>query len=162
MDNYIIDKINKTVSEQDTLYHLGDFCFCYRKIEVFLEYLDKIKCKNIVLVKGNHDEVSHYDYLREYRPDIKLVENYCLVRHENYVFHLSHYRMTKDIPLKDNEKLFYLYGHEHGKNNFEQDKMDVGIDSIKDWPISVDNVILMTTMNESERTERMYLLGNGK
>jgi len=51
MNNYIVNKINDTCTEDDTLYHLGDFSFAGK--EKTRAVLDRIKCK-IVFILGNH------------------------------------------------------------------------------------------------------------
>lgn len=52
-DLHIIDNINKYVKEDDTLWHLGDWSF--GGIENVFAFRDKIKCRNIHIILGNHD-----------------------------------------------------------------------------------------------------------
>lgn len=52
-DNLIIENINKVVTPQDNLYFLGDVSW-YSPRET-AELLEKIKCKNKFLIRGNHD-----------------------------------------------------------------------------------------------------------
>jgi calcineurin-like phosphoesterase family protein len=53
MNNILISNINNTVKPTDELYILGDFCFGDRlRANTFL---NQIRCKNIYLIKGNHD-----------------------------------------------------------------------------------------------------------
>jgi calcineurin-like phosphoesterase family protein len=61
MDKTIIDNINQRVKENDTLIIDGDFCFS-RSTEAseapkrpFDYYRDQMKCKNVIIVQGNHD-----------------------------------------------------------------------------------------------------------
>lgn len=54
MTQAVIDSINKYVMEDDTLYHLGDWSF--GGIDKIWEFRKQIKCKNIHLICGNHDE----------------------------------------------------------------------------------------------------------
>ena len=53
MNQVIIDNWNNTVSDDDTVYFLGDFAFSKDK-EVILSQLRG----NIIMVKGNHDKLS--------------------------------------------------------------------------------------------------------
>lgn len=71
MNSTIIDSTNAVVDEKDSLVLLGDFCWS-KKIEVAKSYLDRLKCKNIYMVWGNHDKpqimsslfkASYYQYL---------------------------------------------------------------------------------------------------
>lgn len=55
-DDRIIQNINYNVAPDDVLYIVGDFCFG-KKEQIFF-YRRRIKCKNIHLIKGNHDKVD--------------------------------------------------------------------------------------------------------
>ena len=53
MNNAIVTNINAMVTSNDYLIHLGDWSFGgFEKIQ---EFRDRIYCKNIILVLGNHD-----------------------------------------------------------------------------------------------------------
>lgn len=54
MNDGIVNGINKNVREDDILFHLGDFAL-YNKKKNF-EFRKQIKCKNVHLIKGNHDD----------------------------------------------------------------------------------------------------------
>ena len=54
MNAVLVDSINQIVREDDVLVHLGDWSFGgFENIE---EFRNKIVCKNVHLVLGNHDE----------------------------------------------------------------------------------------------------------
>ena len=52
-DNALIDAINERVSEKDTLWILGDFSLC--SFEEAEAYRNRITCRHVNLVWGNHD-----------------------------------------------------------------------------------------------------------
>ncbi|MCA9282233.1 MAG: metallophosphoesterase, partial [Phycisphaerales bacterium] len=54
MDAAIIDDINSLVAPHDWLYHLGDFSFRGGNPAA---YRARIRCRNMVLVLGNHDPI---------------------------------------------------------------------------------------------------------
>jgi calcineurin-like phosphoesterase family protein len=54
MNNDIVNNINRCVGEDDIMFHLGDWSFG-GKDQVY-EFRRRIKCKNIHLIVGNHDE----------------------------------------------------------------------------------------------------------
>ena len=54
MNDAIVNAINSRVGEDDILYHLGDWSFGGWKN--IYEFRKRIKCKNIHLILGNHDE----------------------------------------------------------------------------------------------------------
>jgi calcineurin-like phosphoesterase family protein len=53
MDAEILDRLNSSVREGDSLYFLGDFCRGSGKEA--LDYRKRIRCKNIFFIEGNHD-----------------------------------------------------------------------------------------------------------
>ena len=55
MDNGIIGNINEVIMPEDELWILGDFAFAnnYKKL---LDYRNRINCKNVKFVWGNHDD----------------------------------------------------------------------------------------------------------
>lgn len=54
MDEQIIKNWNNTVTKDDTIYHLGDFCFKYDKLKT-TELIARLNGHKI-LIKGNHDK----------------------------------------------------------------------------------------------------------
>lgn len=130
MDDYLIKKINQYVGKDDVLWHLGDFCSGKgEKIEkIAREYRERINCRNIFLIIGNHDHLGikkvfkdSYDYYNLKINSVNIV--------------LSHYAHA--FWNKSHNKSWMLYGHAHGTAEEWLDKnmpgrlsMDVGVDNI--------------------------------
>jgi calcineurin-like phosphoesterase family protein len=57
MDAKIISSINETVGQNDILYIIGDFC---HKGGIALAYRERIICKNVHIILGNHDEPTKF------------------------------------------------------------------------------------------------------
>lgn len=55
-DKAIIENINKIVTSQDNLYFLGDISW-YTPSKT-ADLLEEIKCKNLFLLRGNHDRIA--------------------------------------------------------------------------------------------------------
>ncbi len=51
---WILDTINETVKEDDTLFHLGDGFLTCTPMQVD-EWLKKVRCKTIYYISGNHE-----------------------------------------------------------------------------------------------------------
>lgn len=66
IDTLMMDNWNKTVTNEDTIFHLGDLAFKHRD---FLEVTGALKGKKILLV-GNHDKVSDVALLKEHGWDV--------------------------------------------------------------------------------------------
>lgn len=54
MNKAIVKSINDTVARQDELYLLGDLAF--GNIYTLVEFITQIKCENIHVILGNHDQ----------------------------------------------------------------------------------------------------------
>lgn len=54
MNEAIVKSINDTVARQDELYLLGDVAF--GNVYTLVEFLRKIKCENLHIILGNHDQ----------------------------------------------------------------------------------------------------------
>ena len=74
--------VNVTVHPKDVVWHLGDFCFGKRKLEIAARLNGSKK-----LVMGNHDMYATEDYLRYFTRLAGIVEYKGLV--------LSHRRFTR-------------------------------------------------------------------
>jgi calcineurin-like phosphoesterase family protein len=130
MDEVLIDNINKYVKENDELWHLGDFCFIKSKDikSKVSSYIERIFCKNISLIWGNHDHHSIASLFKS-----------CHERREftfkNKFLVLSHYAQA--VWNKSHNKSWHLYGHSHGTAENWLDthmpgrlSLDVGVDNI--------------------------------
>ena len=148
MDNELIENINETVGENDVLWHLGDFAFGSKENYAYKcqLYRNRIRCKNVNIIWGNHDEPylirnlfneSHYLY------DLRLSNSKTKAI-------LCHYALS--IWEGSHRKNIHLYGHSHSEAEIHLEKkfpgrrsMDVGVDNIakifgKYRPISLEQV----------------------
>jgi calcineurin-like phosphoesterase family protein len=144
MDDYLIKKINEFVKKDDILWHLGDFCFAKKdKVEeTARRYRQRINCKNVFLILGNHD----HPYIK------KIFESYDYYNLKIDSLHivLSHYAQA--FWNKSHDKSWMLYGHAHGTAEDWLDanmpgrlSMDVGVDNIfrilgEYRPISINEI----------------------
>jgi calcineurin-like phosphoesterase family protein len=107
MDNYLLDRINETVGVDDDLYHLGDFCFGPRGNRVgqwAKRYRQRINCRNVYLIWGNHDDyrmgylfTNTYNRYKMQWNGIKIILSHCA----HAVWEHSHHGG------------WHLYGHSH-------------------------------------------------
>jgi calcineurin-like phosphoesterase family protein len=130
MNDTMVNNINNVVMQDDILIHLGDWSFGgFEKIQ---EFYNRLVCKNIYLILGNHDH--HIKKNRDYIREIFLLgvdkadEEYRVAGLKDQTFHLSHYPI---VSWKDIRKgSIHLHGHSHltGDDRFGKGKrMDVGI-----------------------------------
>jgi calcineurin-like phosphoesterase family protein len=130
MNDYLICKINEFVKKDDVLWHLGDFCFCPENLleNSVKNYLEKINCKNIFLIFGNHDNKEIGKFFKESYETKEII-------YKNKTIILSHYAHA--IWNKSHRGSWMLYGHSHSTAEEWLDKLiperfsiDVGVDNI--------------------------------
>jgi calcineurin-like phosphoesterase family protein len=141
MDGFLIESINSTVGENDTLYHLGDFAFGNRKnIPLFR---DRIYCKNVHLIYGNHDgKLKELGFSRLFSS----AQDYLEFRHNGTLFCLFHYAM--DVWNEHARGSIHLYGHSHGAHDHGgRKRQDVGVD-VFDKPVSIEYIIELMASRE--------------
>ena len=130
MNDHLINKINEYVKKDDILYHLGDYCFAPKnRIEEYAQkHTDRINCKNIYLLWGNHDNKKISKFFKD------CYERYELKHKSKHVV-LSHYAQA--VWNKSHSGSWMLYGHSHATAENWLDQMmpnrfslDVGVDNI--------------------------------
>jgi calcineurin-like phosphoesterase family protein len=118
-DQAILDNINSVVHPQDQLFVIGDFCM--DGYERARHYRNRIRCRNVTLVRGNHDR-------RGVERAFNRVMDQGLIEANGQVIFLNHY------PMRSWDRSFYgawsLYGHVHDRLTWE--------DKAKPWTLTKD------------------------
>lgn len=163
-DQAIIDNINSVVGQNDTMYHLGDWSFgAHENIRLIR---NRIACKNIHLITGNHDHhITPRDspYRGCFNTVTKLYEFSMKIDssksgiYGKQKFVLCHYAMR--VWPNSHHGAIMLYGHSHGTldemtpaianptwvgdeyfiKNYRT--MDVGIDTNNLFPYHLDEIM---------------------
>jgi calcineurin-like phosphoesterase family protein len=126
MNYTIVKNINNFVMQDDILICLGDWSFGgYDSIR---EFWDRIICKNIHYILGNHDH--HIENNRdEVQRLFKSVSHYETLELGQFKFCLMHYPISSWDGL--NKGVMHLHGHCHlptDKRFGKGQRMDVGMD----------------------------------
>lgn len=142
MNQQLIDNINETVGQGDTLYILGDLSYRMRRDDV-VACVQRIQCQQVHLLRGNHDKdfegmelfasIGDYKELR-YGPDNR---RFCL-----FHFPIKHWAGERGGSVQ-------LHGHIHTKGtryneaNFQRKhwQYDVGVDANDYKPVSIDAIL---------------------
>lgn len=144
MNDAIVNNINSVVGQDDVLIHLGDFSF--NGFDQIKEFYNRLVCKNIHLILGNHDE--HIKKNRENIQDLFLsVSEYNNLEYENragmkYKFVLCHYPICSWNNMK--KGVYHLFGHLHSPKELKYmagKSMDVGMDGNDLKPYNIDEII---------------------
>jgi calcineurin-like phosphoesterase family protein len=144
MNDRIVNGINAEVGENDILFHLGDWSF--GGFDSIPEFHQRINCRNIHLVLGNHDHhiERNRDGIRHIFASINQYVELEVNKQHNFV--LMHYPIMSWNNM--NDSTIHLHGHVHLPPNRRIGKgkmMDVGVDGNGMDPISLTKVL--TLMN---------------
>lgn len=127
MNSTIVNNINEKVMQDDIMICLGDWSF--GGFENIKEFWDRLVCKNIYLIFGNHDH--HIENDKEgIQKLFKKVGYYATLDMEDgHKFRLMHYPISSWDGLR--KGVSHLHGHCHlptEKRFGEGKRMDVGMD----------------------------------
>ena len=140
MDETILSNINALVKPDDILYHLGDFAFARRgnfarETEQFKMYRDRIACRTVYLVAGNHDPHTDTD---QPQPWLDYIFNEVYVRLSIKVpFKGERQRIVMDhyagrVWNRSHHGAWQLFGHSHYSLSDDPHalSLDVGVDAV--------------------------------
>ena len=146
MNSVIVDNINSKIGPDDTLIHLGDFSFGgFDKIG---QFLDRLVCKNIHLVLGNHDHHIKNN-LENIHDRFLSVQNYLEVNIGGANFVLSHYPLCSWNQLS--KGAIQLHGHVHLPTNKKWGngkRLDIGVDGNNYQPYKLTEIVHMMDRRE--------------
>lgn len=127
-DEWLINLWNSTVADEDTVYHLGDFAF-HSGFNQVSALLDKLRGRQIYMLKGNHDEAKTY---RELLKNGNITDwwDYREIKIGGVKTILFHFPISSWYG--QGRGSYHLHGHCHGnlKPWFSQGLiLDVGLDN---------------------------------
>lgn len=142
MNETIVRNWNSVVSNEDTVYVLGDFFMGdNQKIEPILNSLNY---KEIILIRGNHDtdnRIAIYESL-----GIKVVD-FKQLEYKGVLFCMSHYplwneEMVQQITKNGNRKMIWCYGHIHSAApiGYKNGSFHVGLDTNNLTPVNIEDI----------------------
>lgn len=148
MNDALVNNINELVSQDDILIHLGDWSF--GGFESIREFRDRIVCKEIHLITGNHDHhieknkdgiQSLFSSVNKYLElTVKWNVGTPLMGQRDFV--LMHFPIASWNNLAKNS--IHLHGHVHlprHKRVGPGKMMDVGVDGNRLKPIELGEVL---------------------
>ena len=150
MDRIMIENWNKTVKQNDEVYHFGDVSF--GRPEVAENILHQLNGR-IYLIKGNHEKTvlrkdgcrKRFEWVKDYY-ELKYNNKTCVMFHYPiYSWNKSHYGS------------YHFFGHTHNNIQLKGRAMDVGVDNpvVNFTPISIDDAIVYLDKKfESEQIKK--------
>jgi len=126
----IINNLNERVGDEDVLWVVGDV-FLTDEYDRASYLLSKIKCKNKILIKGNHDT-------EERMPILNLYFRKVLDEWSGEIDGISIY--MNHIPSKCPKSKFSLTGHVHDAWKIRKNLINVGVDVHHFLPVSINEI----------------------
>lgn len=138
MNETLIANINERVGEDDTLWILGDISYRITRDEAE-QLLRKIDCRDMRLMRGNHDkDWTGSDLFQE-------ICDYKELKLDGRRVCLMHYPILSWNGMHRGS--VHLHGHSHNKPEFNQSNMkagrllwDVGVDANDYMPVSWEEI----------------------
>jgi len=135
MNQAIIDHWNARVTDQDTVYHLGDVSLYFTRpatlsYERVLAILVQLQGK-IVFIKGNHDSRAFFKYLEAHDPQLNGQSKFefhdvgVLIKYNHRQYYMTHYPMMMGIV----KQIINLHGHIHHYAVNVKENINVGVDT---------------------------------
>lgn len=165
MNDALIDNINERVGKKDRLWILGDFTVRTTP-ERALEFRERIRCKDVRIVWGNHDDrevlrplfEACYEAVMVYEPaegesltedevQLEMAKDRLGTREFKRMqrVYLSHYAHI--VWQASHKGVYHLYGHSHGNLEAWRERtipsalsMDVGVDAHGYKPVSWEEI----------------------
>ena len=146
MNTALIKNWNDTVSDDDTIFFLGDFCYGRGN-----RHLKKLKGRK-VMIRGNHDRVHELNCdFHEYKILVYRGMQFALLHNPADIFKLN--------ALKDFNG-WLIHGHIHNNDletypfiNYQNCTVNVGADLTDYRPVSIDIICdLITTQKATAGT----------
>lgn len=125
MNEALIDGWNSCATENDIVYHLGDFCFS-RNVEHVDSLMTQLKGTKR-LIKGNHDKRNMYsDLVGKAHSKVEWFRDIHNEQIGDRALVLSHFPFA--VWDRKHHGSIHLHGHSHGTYQGQGKIIDVGID----------------------------------
>lgn len=142
MNIELINKWNKVITNNDTVYHLGDFFWSCTWDEV-IKIIDSLNFKTLKIIPGNHDTQRILKMLSAWynspnnrniiiEPQLKDIS----INRQHIT--LCHYMMNRWNKIQKGS--WQLFGHSHGGISNCLNQMDVGVDTNNYCPYSFEDI----------------------
>lgn len=140
MNEAIINNWNETLTDDDTMWMLGDFFVGIYDKHKIISTIERLKGK-IHIIRGNHDTKNKIAIYAEAKNVVEIA-NIKIVNYRGYKFYLSHKYVEADSRPKKN--FYCVHGHTHFPNKFTNGypyDYNASCDATNMRPISMDEII---------------------
>ena len=147
MNEDMVDKWNKTVTKDDVVIFLGDFCYgrpFHKLPQMAKEFYQRLNFKGMIWVEGNHDDVIRKEFSNLLpNSKFKYKDNIYLCQHEPYYDNPPFLLANKDANV-------LVHGHTHSTR--PTSKVDNLIQNNVCWeawyrPVHIDELVINNMNN---------------
>lgn len=131
MTQFMAEQINSTVGKKDTLVHAGDWSF--GSVDQAVEFRNMLKCKDIWLAKGNHDQ--RFARNKKFRGLFSRLEDVYMIHKDKISVCVFHYPI-ESWPSKRYGTL-HVHGHCHSAIGPMKNRYNACVDVNGYVPISL-------------------------
>jgi calcineurin-like phosphoesterase family protein len=144
MDFLIISNWNKVITDNDIVYHLGDFGNT--------DLIKFLKGKLIFILPGNYDTQPVLDQLKKDNRVYILPTVSSFTYQDTETLGLVH-----EPTLATNKKLFWLFGHIHGLQTVKLNGLNVGVDCHHFKPLDLDTVLFYKNGIQNHYDDNVFI-----
>ena len=150
MEDTIIENTNRVVQEDDRLILAGDICLGHKRY--WESMLDRLNCRNIILIQGNHDTWKNIPKNR-----FTIICQQLTMRVNGKLVLISHYpyrakwwklwlheSVRKDPRRPVDRGFLLLHGHDHRSTvgcEYHDRMISVGVDAHKFTPVNIEKLV---------------------
>jgi len=156
----IIDNWNDIISEEDNVWHLGDFMF--GKQESKIKYLKENLIGNVKLIQGNHERSGSAWFMDNFNMEL-IKKRFITIVIEDKKIALSHVPLKAELLKK--EKIYMnIHGHIHNSAYaIKEEKnclwVNVSVEVINYKPVSFETImknVEFLRLNKYKEMEIMF------
>lgn len=147
-NDWMISQLNRFVSQDDTLFILGDVA--WNGVD---NYLARLNCKSIHLIYGNHDKNSFGKHFKSHQEVLEIKIGQKPNQHKLWMSHYAHCYWPSS-----HYGAFHIYGHTHRQR---EDTLDLAFPGRRSIDVGVDNALhLLGEYRPFTEVELISILGN--
>lgn len=139
MNDTIIKNWNSVVTDEDTVYMLGDVVMG-ENLEEGLKLVTQLKGKKF-LAFGNHDTEARIEAFKR-NGIFEDIQMGYRIKHHKRIYILTHYPTV--TANGEDTRVINLYGHTHQTDNFFEERVymyHIGMDSHNCTPVLIDDIL---------------------
>lgn len=141
----IVENWNSVVSQEDTVYHLGDIALTKENEAQAIEWINRLH-GTIFWVAGNHDTDGRIEEFTKRCPNVHFIGYAHRLKIDGYSLYLSHFpTITENFGETFLKKMVInLFGHTHQKDKFYGDyanMYNVALDAHDNFPVEFNEII---------------------